>query len=721
MIEVFGEDPKKLPAVDLNKIAKDANFRELHNLCKLVLYVAVHCGRNQLYIEKIQMLSEEKQHALMIMHRMDSNGVHEQQSSMSSHNTPRSSYADDTHYQSQNELSKVISQKEKLEAAHEQLIRELANIRYRYDTLENEKEDLQQRLREMDQAVAQANKTGQADFIMRTEIEHLQRDLQRSEDRREELEMLMSTQSNTIEDLTRRGEELARQAERDARLKDQLDEYRHAAERLPKIESVMEKYKKKLEDSGDLRRQLKGLEDQNHSLMERNKQIEEEYRKVLAFKTLMDSYKDQVAALETKNNELLREKNKMEYEINQQSKKFETFELERQRDSDRIQLLEDHLEEAQLGANALDRALFPRGGEVANATDDMDLDEDTLGDSLEESLKESNVTELPHSKLSKRRLERQIKTLQEENASGRSQKAVVLQHLLDDANRLKSQFEKSYLEVSQERDILQSDMARIREGIPDALLDQSRHTLSLRLHIIDLEKESKSIREEVSKMESRVTDSRFNFSDGGDFDEFKVKYQEMEQRSLLLEEQTKKQLQDINKLLFEKGMLQTQSIEQKDLLLERERLNSEMKASLAAFGAKDDEPLKQQNAQLQQQATQVQEQLHEIQIKLRKAKEFIKQQDKMLKETKLGENSGDYNEAVVSLRAELSVRDEENDKLKKQIHEVRLQARREQQLIISAWYDVTRRTQKELASSKVNPNSWLGQQRRTLDNQLKRR
>ncbi|KAL0072932.1 hypothetical protein F4703DRAFT_1166098 [Phycomyces blakesleeanus] len=64
--EVLGEDHKKLPAVDLTKIAKDANFRELHKLCKLVLYVAVHCSRNQIYIEKIQELSEEKQHALML-------------------------------------------------------------------------------------------------------------------------------------------------------------------------------------------------------------------------------------------------------------------------------------------------------------------------------------------------------------------------------------------------------------------------------------------------------------------------------------------------------------------------------------------------------------------------------------------------------------------------------------------------------------------------------
>ncbi|KAI7872978.1 hypothetical protein BDF14DRAFT_1716129, partial [Spinellus fusiger] len=679
--EVLGQDQDNMPTIDLTKIAKDADFRELHKLCQLVLYIAVQCHNNQIYIEKIQGLSPQTQHALMInidemMNRINrGDNESDYQTSSAGHHTPRSAYTDEGPYRTQTELSRAVYEKEELEESHKKLIEEHAQMRTRYDEIEEEKEDLQLRLREMDKAVAQANETGRADFIMRTEIEHLKQDLQRSEDRRQEVETLLDHQTATIEDLTR-----------------------------------------KLEESADLKRQVKALDEQNHSLMDRNQQIEDEYRKVLAFKTLMDSYKDQVAMLETKNNELLREKNKLEYTIQQQNKKLEFLELERARDSDRIQLLEDNLEEAQLGVNTVSPAVF-RAGEVTHTSDDMDLDEDTLGDSLEDTLKESNVTEL---KMSKRRLERQIKTLQEESASGRNQKAVVLQHLLDDANRLKAQFEKNYLEVSQERDILQSDMARIREGIPDALLDQSEHTLSLRLHIIDLEKKSKTLGEEMTKMESKMLEGRFSLGEG-EFDTFKVKYQDMEQRTRYLEEQTKKQLQDINKLLLEKDMLQSQSIEQKDLLLERERQNSEMKASLAALGAKDDEPLKQQNAQLQQQIIQVQEQLHEIQIKLRKAKEFIKQQDKMLKETKLGEGIGNYDEAVASLKAELALRDEENEKLKKQLHEVRLQARREQQLIISAWYDVTRRTQRELANSKVSPNSWLGQQRRTLDNQLKRR
>lgn len=215
--------------------------------------------------------------------------------------------------------------------------------------------------------------------------------------------------------------------------------------------------------------------------------------------------------------------------------------------------------------------------------DDMDMDDDDddddnhLGGSLEESLKESNVTEL---KLSKRRLERKVRELQQVGGGGggeKSQKVMVLQHLLDDSNRLKAQFEKNYLEVSQERDILQSDMARVREGIPDSILDESTHTMALRLHIIDLEKESKQLRDDMDKLERKITDSRMAFTSNGidnleGLDEFKAQYKDMEQRSLLLEDQAKKQLEDINKLLLEKDTLQSQSIDQKDLLLEKERL-----------------------------------------------------------------------------------------------------------------------------------------------------
>jgi hypothetical protein len=82
--------------------------------------------------------------------------------------------------------------------------------------------------------------------------------------------------------------------------------------------------------------------------MERNQTIEEEYRKVLAFKTLMDSYKDQVATLETKNNELTRAKNKMEYDMQHMTKRLQSLEEDKANDTEQIQLLEDRLQEIEM-------------------------------------------------------------------------------------------------------------------------------------------------------------------------------------------------------------------------------------------------------------------------------------------------------------------------------------------------------------------------------------
>jgi protein HOOK3 len=87
-----------------------------------------------------------------------------------------------------------------------------------------------------------------------------------------------------------------------------------------------------------------------------------------------------------------------------------------------------------------------------------------------------------------------------------------------------------------------------------------------------LEKESKSLRDRNGKLETRIAQG--DFADfGGEQGDLKIKYHELETRANDLEEQTKKQLHDINKLLLEKDMLQSQSIEHKDLLLEKERVN----------------------------------------------------------------------------------------------------------------------------------------------------
>lgn len=55
----------------------------------------------------------------------------------------------------------------------------------------------------------------------------------------------------------RKIEDLSKAAEQVQYLNDQLEEYKHTEEKLHKMENAIEKYKKRLEDGADLRRQIK--------------------------------------------------------------------------------------------------------------------------------------------------------------------------------------------------------------------------------------------------------------------------------------------------------------------------------------------------------------------------------------------------------------------------------------------------------------------------------
>jgi protein HOOK3 len=90
------------------------------------------------------------------------------------------------------------------------------------------------------------------------------------------------------------------------------DRYRYTAERLQKTENVVEKYKKKLEESAGLRREFKvsilislalvsadgqKLEEENLALIESNSSLEAELKKT-GSKGVAENTKSQLAALE---------------------------------------------------------------------------------------------------------------------------------------------------------------------------------------------------------------------------------------------------------------------------------------------------------------------------------------------------------------------------------------------------------------------------------------
>jgi protein HOOK3 len=83
----------------------------------------------------------------------------------------------------------------------------------------------------------------------------------RSEDRRQETELVVEKQNRKIAEHERKMEEMSKTVSQVDQLRDQLEEYTHTEEKLHKMENAIEKYKKRLEDSADLRRQIKVRDD----------------------------------------------------------------------------------------------------------------------------------------------------------------------------------------------------------------------------------------------------------------------------------------------------------------------------------------------------------------------------------------------------------------------------------------------------------------------------
>ncbi|KAI8055551.1 uncharacterized protein B0P05DRAFT_581700 [Gilbertella persicaria] len=182
--DIVGQDPELLPSVNLTAIAKDADLHELLLMCQLVMAIAVQSDNNKRYIEMIQSLTQKSQHALMVsieevMHHFNTEQDYasNRMSYLSGHSSTKSFQLEDMPYRYQLEFEKILLEKKQFETSHSQLLGEYDALRERFEDLLAEKEDLKTRLHDMDEAIMQANHTGKADYVMRTEIEHLKQDL----------------------------------------------------------------------------------------------------------------------------------------------------------------------------------------------------------------------------------------------------------------------------------------------------------------------------------------------------------------------------------------------------------------------------------------------------------------------------------------------------------------------------------------------------------------
>ncbi|KAJ1983007.1 hypothetical protein H4R33_004929 [Dimargaris cristalligena] len=762
--EVLGRTIEVLGPINLNSIAREANLSELVKLCQLVLFMAMQSEDNLKYVEPVQNLNQEAQHAIMVM-------VESMQNQLTNAPLPPTEAETDVNDQGrideerlhllEAELSRMGAEKQDTQKRLKQLTDANADYLSRCEELLVENKDIKSKLRDTERSLARVDQSGKADFLLKTEIDHLKQDLERAESKNHDSESLVNEQTQVIAELNRRLEDTLKAEEEVVRLRDQIQEYKHAAEKLQKTEHVIEKYKKKLEESSDYRRQLRQLEEHNTQLLSRNQAIEEEYRKVSQFKPLMDTYKDQIASLESKNNLLTLQTSELKHELKQTKDRLNTVEVDRQRDQEQINSLEDHLRELELtGASIMDTPTSPLATKA----------------SLDSALGDGNLFEL---KAKLARMESELVSARKSRGDATpSHKVVLLENLLEDAQRSKNQFENNYLQCHQKNLVLEDELRKLREamdaGDASAAAAQSDLSLDLRARLNAADEELSRVRAKLAETQvqldqtnQELTVAKSDLSmisadkrqaldalksqTGAELEELKVQHEHLVSWYNELEGASKQKDEQISQLLREKDQLHQETMQTKNQLLEKERASSanlvlyviilmyityfrhfdmpsELRETLSSLQnvdrSKDSQGLEAQLAQLVKEKTQSQQAIIQHEIHNKKLRTVIANLEQSYKEAQSKTQDNEYKEAMESIKNALLIKTQEHDRLKREHEQHVYNSNREYRCILSAWQNLSQKLALYQQSSGPvtphKPTSWMSHQRSALNIKLQR-
>ena len=181
----------------------------------------------------------------------------------------------------------------------------------------------------------------------------------------------------------------------------------------------------------------------------------------------MESYKSQIAELEGKVAGRSQELETVKFELEQTRTKLRITSEERAKDSEMLELYQERMRELELLSHRTPRALKVGDAEGGPArsmdefTEGELIDEESfaLNEELDDAITGTTMTVL---KLQIRKLQRELQSTKQNEAD--ASRILVLENLLDDANRMKSRYEADYLAAHREKLMLQRDLEEICSG-----------------------------------------------------------------------------------------------------------------------------------------------------------------------------------------------------------------------------------------------------------------
>ncbi|XP_067237287.1 protein Hook homolog 2 isoform X1 [Chanodichthys erythropterus] len=352
---------------DVSLIGEMGDVTELGRLLQLVLGCAVSCDQKQEHIQQIMTLEESVQHVVMT-------AIQELLTKEPVEAGSPESYGDfDSQSRKYYFLSEETDERDFTSQRCRELQQQLSVLMEEKSSLQVEVQSLRERLTHCEPSVS-STITNKKLLLLQSQMEQLQEENYRLESSRDDQRVRAEVLEREVTDLQMRNEELTSLAQEAQSLKDEMDILRHSSDRVSRLEAMVDTYKRKLEDLGDLRRQVRLLEERNHVYMQRTCELEEEQRRANTIRSQLDTYKRQAHEMSAKHSAEAMKAEKWQFEYKNLNDKYETLLKEREKlisERDTLRETTEELRCAQVQQQCLTDSLSGDSGAVGSLASEI--------------------------------------------------------------------------------------------------------------------------------------------------------------------------------------------------------------------------------------------------------------------------------------------------------------------------------------------------------------
>uniref|UniRef100_A0A8C4R746 Calponin-homology (CH) domain-containing protein n=1 Tax=Eptatretus burgeri TaxID=7764 RepID=A0A8C4R746_EPTBU len=295
--EVLCQDLTEFPSPDLSGFAERGDRVAMARVLQLILGCAISCQHKHMYIQRIMLLEESVQHVVMAT------------------------------------IQELITKEVPTATGdgYADLERQVAALQEERSSLLAENQQLLERLNQSESSELTSTPLDRRCSQLQLQVEQLQEEMYRLEATKEELRVKGERQERERVELSLRLEELAERAAETQSLRDELDVLRHTADKANRLEATVDGYRRRLEELGELRRQVRLLEERE---AEREKQAQaagDEVRKAVSARTTADTLRRELLEWQERGAELEVRLQQAEQKLKVEAEQRKTLEKEKER------------------------------------------------------------------------------------------------------------------------------------------------------------------------------------------------------------------------------------------------------------------------------------------------------------------------------------------------------------------------------------------------------